>query len=638
MATESGYISATGPFRGISCLPWRWNSQDGMRSPLAVNVDFSRGSIRCRPGFETIKRFSNRKVLGLHGFTSMEDKRYIAVVLWDDSNFKTEFNVIDAKGNLVIASNVDMGAAPLGHPPNPYGYVRFIQIQSSLFMTTPHGKPLYYNINRLKTAPKVVKVGDPLPASLDRDELAYFDSLPRASVLHQFGSQLIWAGLSGNEYLSLSKQIPAAQSDLPEDELTSNRDALALSGNAFLWSDPLQATNIRATAWTLIFGSARVTGLASSGGSLLVMTENQILRADPDEIGAKYHLRPLVEGIGCVEARTIAAGGGVTAWMSGDGFYMWDGQQISRISADIDDMFQPGGWRPAPMYKLSANTGGMFPYPFRIAKTALNEASGVYDQTNQCFMWSVPVTGGHERSNAVPKRVLLVFWPMMDSWSIYTGSGRTTPSSMNPTCLSSFYDGTRYRVIFADDWGGIHGFAEHHSDKRIDSTGARNDADVKIQWLWQSPGLQADRNMVARARSLRVEQKAIGASSGIDPSAAAFSYDHKWYIDTEKAFDQVDEVTTSQDNQSASGDLETSPNEAPPLNQNTDHYWGADAPGWGAFKWHAQDNWRVRYSVQSNLVGQSFKVGFSDYTDKVSARQMEIFSFDLEVQGKRDLT
>jgi hypothetical protein len=38
------------------------------------------------------------------------------------------------------------------------------------------------------------------------------------------------------------------------------------------------------------------------------------------------------------------------------------------------------------------------------------------------------------------------------------------------------------------------------------------------------------------------------------------------------------------------------------------------------------------------LVGQSFRVGFSDYTDKAAARQMEIFSFDLEVQGKRDLT
>ena len=143
-------------------------------------------------------------------------------------------------------------------------------------MTTPHGKPLYYNINRLKTAPKVVRVGDPLPASIDRNELAYLDSLPRASVLHQFGSQLIWAGLSGNEYLSLSKQIPAAQSDLPEDELTPNRDALALSGNAFLWSDPLQATNIRSTAFAAVFGSSRVTGLTSSGGALLVMTENKL--------------------------------------------------------------------------------------------------------------------------------------------------------------------------------------------------------------------------------------------------------------------------------------------------------------------------------------------------------------------------
>jgi hypothetical protein len=65
MPTESQTIGNQGPFTGMSCLPWRW--REGKAS-LAVNVDFSRGTIKSRKGYKCLNRFTaTYRILGSMG-------------------------------------------------------------------------------------------------------------------------------------------------------------------------------------------------------------------------------------------------------------------------------------------------------------------------------------------------------------------------------------------------------------------------------------------------------------------------------------------------------------------------------------------------------------------------------------------
>lgn len=625
MASE--FLNAPGPFLGMSCLRWRWNDGQSMRPAVAINVDTSRGTIKVREGFRTIKRYTNTfKVLGVRGFTSTLGEPLIAILLWDEANYKALFNVIGMDGTQVSTASVNMAVVPLGHPPSPHGYPAWEDFQSvngsSLWITTPHGRIHQYQVDDDRRRPSVVKVNRQWKQSTELDAKAYLEVLPRASIVHSFAGWTVYAGLDASQWMTSTLRIPVDQTEMPEGWIGNTRETVRYPENVFLISNPTEPTNIKAEWFYDIGAGEKITAVGSLASRMLVLTKQAVYAVDFDPAGIRpvRSIAPLVRGIGCVSHRTMCNGRGVLAWMGYDGFHMWDGGQVRKISDDIEDMFRESGWLPSPMYSL-AKSGPLdsFPWPLRISKSQLDQACGTFDGERQCFWWSVAVDGADEDGIEKPQKICLLYYPAMDSWSVYINSNSST---LSPTCMHSFFDGTSERLIFGDQWGGINVFGGDPVDRDKDSTGADGDTDRYIEWLWQSPPLEMNPNITYRAKTLRILQnsRAYGDRGN----------EARWHIETERSFDQPDGEMSFTDFMSET------PMRDPPVSEDQAHYWGTGT--WGAFKWHAPGMWRSRKNIHGNCVGQFFKVGFSDTSASQGSRNTEIHSFAIEVEPKRDIT
>jgi len=604
-----------------------------MRSPLAVNVDCSRGTIRGRDGFTTMLRVATMggsgitpSVNGIHAWKGSHGEPYVCSVLFDRANNRNIFIACDLNGAYLDSSMpIDLAKHPVGMEPSKYNFPTFETMGSGVIFTTPKGTILRYDPESDPSKMSVFGPGEPLPLPPDNDTERYFTTLPRASLFHSYAGMMVYAGFDYSLWNSVSSVIPENQSDIPEENIDQNlRNAIRLARHQFIVSLPGEPTNIRGSGIFPLGRGETITGLSSMSGSLLVFTETSVYMAQSNGMTIGQ-IGPLVRGTGCVGQRTIAQGRGRIAWMGHDGFHMYDGQQVLKISDDLDDMFELSGWRPAPMYGMSSDRGKAFAYPFRIARSALDRAVGIYDEKTQAFWWSVPVCGSSNLSTEFMSRICLLYHPSTQSWSIYAGSAT---SCFEPTDFAAVFDGTRYRVLFGDPKGGIHFYGEDSSDKNFSSSGSRaGDTRVEVDWFWQSPPLEMDPNATLSVRSLRTKQRATGASRGVNEEA-------KWSIETERSFDNADGSLTY------SGYLQTSPTIAPPQSETPKHLWGEGTWEGGArdFTWHTPATWRSRHSVQGAIVGQAFYVGFSDSSVAVKDAQVEIQSFDLELQPKRDIT
>ena len=625
MASE--FINVPGPFLGTSCLRWRWSDGQSMRGTVSINVDTSRGTIKSREGFKTIKRYTNTfKVLGVRGFKTTNGEPLIAALLWDEANYKTVFNVITMDGEQVSTASDDMALFPMGHPPSPHGYPAWEDFSSvhgtSVWMTTPHGRIHQYQYDDDRLAMSLVKVNRQWSEAADKDAKPYLEVLPRATVVHSFAAWTVYAGLDGQQWSTATVRFPAAQTEMPEGWLSNTREAVRYPPNVFLVSNPGEPTNVKAEWYYDVGAGEKITAVGSLMSRMLVFTSEAVYAVDFDPAAAQpvRSIAPLMRGIGCVGHRTLCEGRGVLAWMSHDGFHMWDGNSVRKISDDIEDMFQQSGWRPSPMYSMAKN-GPLqtFPWPLRISKAQLDQACGTWDHERQCFWWSVAVDGADEDDIEKSQKVCLLYYPAMDSWSIYINSNSST---LSPTCIHSFFDGSAHRLIFGDQWGGINVFGGDPSDRDKASSGADGDTDRYIEWLWQSPPLELNPNVTYRAKTLRVLQNARGYGDRGNQS--------KWHIETERSFDQPDGEMSFQDFMSQTPMLD------PPTSEAQDHIWGTGA--WESFKWHVPGMWRTRKNIHGNCVGQHFIVGFSDTSEAQRSRNIEIHSFSLEVEPKRDIT
>ncbi len=545
MAIESAYNRESGPFAGVSCLPWRQRGQV-LRSPLALNVDFSRGTIKSREGFKVINPLGTvYKILGVHGFRNRYGERFIAALYFRESNYKTYFQVIRADGTTVLTSAIDMGAFPRGLPPDPYGYPEFHDIHGSgILFTTPGGAVHFYDPQKPTTGPEPLEVGKLWSVWGDSASIPYVAALPKSSLVHAYGPFTVYAGFD-YEYVPSSTPIPENQNELDATWLSANRSSYQVTPAHLMWSLEGSPTNIPIRNIDYMGLGKEITALASQGTKLLVFTIDDVMMGT-SPVPGQIVFEPLAKGVGCVGARTVVSGRGSVAWMDAGGFHMWDGNSIRHISEDISDMFTPGGWKPTPMYGLSKERTKNFNYPFRISRAQLREVCGAWDHDRQVFWWSVPVTGGDHGSLERTKRICLIYSPAMDSWAIWSGTGNST---FNPTCLTTFFDGTTHKLVFGNDQGQICSFGDATSDKDGTATGEVDpdnaDAKVDIEWVWQSPIIEGNPEKMYAIRTLRVRHKAVGSSTANDiDSGTGRVYgddlDHKWYIDTEKAFDQQD--------------------------------------------------------------------------------------------------
>ena len=617
MATNPDFIRENGPFIGTSCLPWRQRgkSGEGVRSPMAINVDFTRGTIRPRPGagvFSARASAEAYRFMGLSGYRKADGGSIlVGIALIEDTvdgsafPWQLEFQVYNTNGTKLSA--VRMDEHPLFEIADPDNWYSMAQYNLNLYMTSKQGRVLVYNYEKDKESPEYAET-----VIIPRyTGVSQFSSHPQGSIVVEHERRVIVAGFDGTTSHSLDKPLNSTQNVINEDLLDRERGQAVLTPRELICSEDGDPGVFAADRIVAFPGLGAITGMASTPGGLLVLGENNVHLVQFNPVQEKksdlHQYKLIAEGIGCVSHRSVCHGRGITAWLSHDGIYMYQGQSVTKISDDIGDLWAAGRWEERPISSIGRMASSLG-YPFVIQKPRMDRACGAFDQATNTFVWALPLAG-HSDYN----RLIVTFYPATTSWSVSapvsTASGVT---SFRPTNFATLHDNGRKRLIFSDFDTGLYGYNESQYD--YDQTAG---AAVDVEWLYQSPMHDLGAGVSSSPKALQIRQKATGSR---DPAS--------WYIEAERNFD------TTENTLSSAGSLHTSPQTAPPTSATSvDHYW--DQGKWDTeAKWQRGEIWRARYPV-GPVNGNCFRVALHG---EQGAHRQEIMDYSIEIERKRDVT
>jgi len=636
MATKESYIPFNAPFRGVSVLPSKLAM--GGYSPLAVNCDTSQGILRARPGYRVVNQHTNERVLGIHSAVDYDGSAQIIVVYFVADQTtpwgSIKLRVMTSNGAEIL--NSTLSQFPFDVVPGPYEFPIFVDYMSATYMLFPKGSMYRYDT-------KDQKVTQVFASRIKSNAIfPYFKSIPDGTIIEAHGRRLFMAGFTGDKPTAVTTNIPDDQNLVPESIIDVSRGAVTLPRNAIVFSDFDDPTTWKSSNLLAAPKGQKITGMASVENALLVFTEQTVnIVSGFNEQGMQ--ISTVAQGIGCVGQRTIVHGQGAVCWMSFNGWYMYAGGQVRKISDDIGDMFRLEGWRETPMKELGA-TASAFQYPLCIARANLWQACGGYDYGRGAFMWSIPMLGYRTWRNynadyaSLPAKcnnMTVVYYPGTNSWDMWAPS---TTSSFYPTGYTTVLEGSDQMLCFGNEDGQVCYWGADTVDKidvlqdNTTTPGSPRDIngqvvvdedahDTSVTWFWMSPRLEPASNIATSVRSLRVRQRAVGYQS--DSAKVQF------FLETERAFDQDSTAL------SANGYMDGSPVTGPPSPIIPDHYWNQGK--WGSFRWAARDVWKARYGIKSIITGHTIRVGFKEIVtgDKDF---LEVHGFDLELQPRRDIT
>ncbi len=404
MAIEPQFISENGPFVGTSCLPWRQRDRSGpggVRCALAINVDFSRGTIRPRRGFSA---FSGKpawpgsaRVMGLAGYQKSNGQSLvIAIVMKTFATANTaypwtlEFQVYDSNGGTAL-STTRIDQHPFYETPDPDNWYSMCQFNDKLFIASRRGKTMQYDFDVDAEKPEY-STGKVLASMAAAVKM--FTTFPQGSILVEHDGRMVVAGFQNERHI-LNERVEDSQFAIDDERIDLTRVSVNFRPNELIISETVTPNSFAFDRIIPFSSDTAVRGLASTGAGLLVITDSnvyslQISPANQEVVaGPKQQTRLLVEGIGCVGQRTVVQGRGLTAWMGHDGVYLHDGQSVRSISDDIADLWSAGRWREGPIFAMG-DIAASLGYPFVLQKGCMERACGAFDPSTSTFLWAVP--------------------------------------------------------------------------------------------------------------------------------------------------------------------------------------------------------------------------------------------------------
>ena len=178
-----------------------------------------------------------------------------------------------------------------------------------------------------------------------------------------------------------------------------------------------------------------ITGLKSVDRGLLAFTEKSMFIVVPSDDGKNFQSAPVSSEIGCVAPSSIKAlGDGTVVWLARDGFYSYDGQQVTYLSESLRKFFR------------------------RVTTSRMKQAVAVYDvRTREYRCWVS--TEGSVTNN-------LCF--------IFDGQGWRTRTDVEAQAVCSTKDHRQYSVIA----GKVAGDQDHNGVFVLDHSGNREDTEL----------------------------------------------------------------------------------------------------------------------------------------------------------------
>jgi len=438
MATQNFPI--IGPWAGIE---ERESAQTDQHCEMAINVDFSRGYIEGRDGFEVLATFNGptRPQVGIFDRPAGDPRVFIV----GPSDYRPGGDRFDSgaeshdiycvictlDGTVISTTNL---TASYGEPPDPHFRCSFIPtlVSGNIFagiITTKHQTYLYdpsedadtIRLTRMSKTPEVLAGTKEKDPRLESTEfLRYWASRPKGSIALKHSRQTYYAGFIDGDEAQFTDIVDASQNAVDDKKLLGARDRYGLGSNEVYWSDLNDDLGIPFIQNFTAPEGERITGLANIGtGKLLVLTTDSMyfrgLGTSLTSQNTPWHR--VAKGKGCTSPHAIESIGNVVVFLGTDGIYSFDGQQVNKLSKPIDSLWT-GNHHNSRLPDAMASLAKEIGYPFTIATDRVHLATSVHVRSKNQIWFFVPLkTQTTTSKNQFP--LCIVFDYIANSFSFF---------------------------------------------------------------------------------------------------------------------------------------------------------------------------------------------------------------------------
>jgi len=381
-------IPIRGPFPGVE---ERENAQKPEHAAVSINIDYSRGFIESRRGFENRLNGIAVKRAQIHHFTSSHGEEYLLLV-GPKANGDIMFLPLSKNGQYLIrdGSNFTAGqnlTSTLGEPNNPEFRCSFVDMLGPEDTDGDGEVDTAANVC-LVTTQYATYVFDPTYYSefeltntmLTRQQAAisqaYWISPPRGDIAVVHQQAVFYAGFRRGETVTLSDPLEDAPDLAGGATGKHDKSMKSLEPDFLAWSDLYDPFAIQRDSFAAIDPGEKITGMIPFQSNLVIFSDKAIYLL----VGILGSQSPLamhkvVHGVGCVAPDSVVNIGDSILFMSHDGIYAFMGgtSRLQKTKGMVQKISDPIGslWgdstaaHAAPRYMshFLSNAG----WPFKIA-------------------------------------------------------------------------------------------------------------------------------------------------------------------------------------------------------------------------------------------------------------------------------
>ncbi len=585
-------ISESAPWRGMHTVDYL---QQNGHCEVCVNGDVSGGVLKARPPIRRhIAGSGSEQGLGFYCYTHADGTKYYLILRYvlptATTNGEAKFRVFRADGAEMMDQNLHL----LGQYPGGWTF-SFAEIGDRVYFSNGSGRLwLWSPYTGMEARPVVLSNG--VFAALNK----YLVNAPTPSHLCNHSSQMVYSGLSYENWAQVNSDVPTLQNYLGRDstnkKVTQSASTVSYNDHHVLFSDLGSPDQITAASTLSVYDGDPIIAAASLQHVLYLFSRRTINRIVDLDVGGDENIKiELVSGtIGCAAPQSIARIGNRIIFMADDGFYAIDaGGTLEKVSDQLDRIFDQS-WEPTvprPLLARLAALGSPW-YPqarqMRVASAWYVPAPGVY----LCSVTTNSSGGSHNNTTFA--------WHVKSgAWTIWRGGAWFQPrqwGSFADEPGTAYFLSTNGAVYKVGPWGR-RGFMD------------RDSADEATDFIYVSRRQGLDNESHKQTGEVKVRIRGAGYHAT------------GWVLYVSGEETQYDQLTLADvDNQAQSVILQWHPE----IYEGTNalYYWGK-----AGFLWNTNALWtpagRVTLGWTNNVVSRWFQYAFRDTGSR--ANRLEVY-------------
>jgi len=647
MAKGSKAFVLAGPWKGME---ERENLQGDDHCQHAYNVDFSRGYIESRKGFEAInisqgvgtypkmhvikKEGKPHRILTIGIEPSGSFKGFLTSSVWTLEGVRVGTFELDRELNLqprAIGQDFDCSFLDVFIAREGDSGTRD-QARAVTLIVTEYTTYMYDPVRSELAI---------WPIDMEKDSIrfreknwAYWDNPPGCKSAVEHKSYYVYAGFRDGYFAKMHREIAITQSVIFENLVDQgSRGGIYLGPQHFVLSDPADPLGIIGFRIFAVDQGESVVAVVSYMEQLMIFTDKGIysLTGATDET---FSLFKVVSGIGCIAKNSIVETNNILYFMSHDGIYAYQGMGpesvVVKVSKPIDSTFTHN-MVSTYVNPYLEDAFGRAQIPFRADMGQCKKSQALHVQGLNQIWWSLPCMGDKvpaAQSYPAVGDVILVFDYAAQAWSFHFSYGRFGAAVSDANTQELMYSGVRFvnngkeEIVTAGRWQSDVTYLMKYGG----AYDGRSNAKENVAMVYITGRLFKQNSDPALFRPIRLKVLSASKDSGV-----------RWMLDGEEAHGDAQYVkadgttvadTPAADRQAQDGVLV--------LHQEVggDAFWNTGTWGSGSaktFKYASRD-WFTSKIENASLRSRSMRLGLVAQ-DAENPGELVLQSIQVEVEG-----